>query len=127
MKPAGTPPDKTDKGGKINLWKAEQGPIYDNNRYPADNAFKAGGNEFTHTAKGVGSWWHAQFKGGNSWVWSVRILSRKDCCGARLGGARVLVGATLCGKVESNTKNGQWYEVQCKEPLQGGRVRIEST
>jgi hypothetical protein len=53
-------------------------------------------------------------------------LNRKDCCGARLAGTRVLIGGKLCGKVEEKTANGQWYEVKCKEPIQGKMVRLET-
>lgn len=51
-------------GGKAVLVNASQGKPYSNNAYPASNAFVAGGGKFTHTTKGVGSFWKASFKGG---------------------------------------------------------------
>jgi hypothetical protein len=68
-----------------------QGKPYSNNAYPASNAFVAGGGKFTHTAKGVGMWWRANF-GQNETIAKVRILNRRDCCGERLGGTIVRIG-----------------------------------
>jgi hypothetical protein len=37
-------------------------------------------------------------------VGKVRILNRKDCCGARLAGTIVTVDGKECGRVQDGTK-----------------------
>jgi len=44
-----------------------------------------------------------------------------------LGGTRILIGTQLCGTIENNTGNGQWYEVICSKPLRGNLIRLETT
>jgi hypothetical protein len=97
----GVPPNT-----KIQLTKCTQGPgSYGNNSYPCTNAFVTNGSKFTHTIKGAGKWWRAEF-GQDYWVDRVRIKNRRDCCGDRLSGTEVRIGNELCGKVEAGTKNG---------------------
>jgi hypothetical protein len=103
------------------LTGASQSSPYGNNGYPATNAFK---NKFTHTNKGKGMWWKANIRGGDAWIWKVKILNRRDCCGQRLSGTKVLVDGQLCGQVPNKTKNGKWYEVKCSEPLEGKEIKL---
>jgi hypothetical protein len=49
-------------------------------------------NSFTHTKNTVGAFWKASFKGGEQWVWKVRIQNRIDCCGGRLKGVKISIG-----------------------------------
>lgn len=106
----------TDKGVEVNtkiqLTKCSQASPYGNNSYPCTNAFNTSGTKFTHTNRGVGMWWKAQF-GQAYWIDRVRIRNRKDCCGSRLAGTEVFIGDEKCGKVEAGTKNGGWYTVKC--------------
>jgi len=99
---------------RATLTGASQASPYGNNGYPADNAFK---NKFTHTNKGKNMWWKANIQGGDAWVWRVRVLNRRDCCGNRLSGVRVLVDNQLCGQIPNGARNGRWYTVKCSEPL----------
>jgi integrin beta 3 len=110
---------------KLQLSKCQQASPYGNNSYPCTNAF-SGGSKFTHTNKGVGMWWRAQF-GQEYWIDRVRILNRKDCCGGRLAGTEVFVGGEKCGKVESGTRNGQWYTVKCQNDLKGSQITLKTT
>jgi len=75
----------------MNQGSASQASPYGNNGYPAKNAF-SNGSKFTHTNNGVGMWWKCSFNGGDQWVWKVRVLNRKDCCGGRLKGTKVTIG-----------------------------------
>jgi hypothetical protein len=83
------------------------------------------GSKFTHTTNKKGQWWKASFQGGDQWVWKVRVLNRRDCCGQRLKGVKISVGGTECGTINQNTKNGQWYEVKCARPIRGDKIVIE--
>jgi hypothetical protein len=87
--------------------KASQGPkSYGNNGYPATNAF-SGGSKFTHTESGAGMFWKCPFSGNqNAWVWKVRVLNRRDCCGDRLSGTKISIGGQECGTITGTTKNG---------------------
>jgi hypothetical protein len=115
----------TDKGVEVNtkiqLTKCSQSSPYGNNSYPCTNAFNTSGNKFTHTNRGVGMWWRAQF-GQAYWVDRVRIRNRKDCCGNRLAGTDVFIGTKKCGRVEAGTKNGQWYTVKCQRDIKGDYI-----
>jgi len=86
------------------------------NTYPASNAFSMG-PKFTHTQKGVGKWWEVRFRQGY-WVDRVRVLNRKDCCGARLDRTKVFIDNQYCGAI-SGKANGTWYTVKCNKPLFG--------
>jgi len=101
---------------------AKQSTNYSNSNYLPDYAFK-GPNKFTHTKKGVGQWWEVGF-GQDYWVDRVRVLNRKNCCGGRLAKTEVFIGDQKCGQVEPGTKNGQWYTVECQEPVFGNKVRL---
>jgi hypothetical protein len=78
-------------GQKATLIKPEQGDKYHPTSYGAENALK-NDNSFTHTKKKVGQFWKASFKGGEKWVWKVRVQNRVDCCGARLRGVKISIG-----------------------------------
>jgi len=91
--------------------------------YSADKVLTGG---LSITGRGVGQWWNADFGGAFS-VGKVRIQNRKDCCGARLGGTRVLIGDKECGRVPNGPKNGQWITVQCAQPITGTSVRLITT
>jgi hypothetical protein len=108
---------------------ADQGKPYGNGKgYPATNAFVSGGGKFTHTASGAGMFWKCGFQGKqNAWVWKVRVLNRKDCCGDRLSGTKVSIGGQECGTISGTTKNGQWYEVKCSKPIRGNQIILETT
>ena len=76
----------------VKLTGSTQASPYGKNSFPASNAFNnKGGKKFTHTNKGVGMFWKANF-GENEIIDRVRILNRKDCCGGRLSGTIVLIG-----------------------------------
>jgi hypothetical protein len=83
-------------GTKATLINADQGEKYHPSAYGASNALK-NDNSFTHTKNKVGSYWKASFKGGEQWVWKVRVQNRVDCCGARLKGVKISIGGQLCG------------------------------
>ena len=51
-------------------------------------------------------YWRASFNGGDQFVWKVRILNRRDCCGDRLKGVQVFIGNQMCGQITENTRNG---------------------
>jgi len=120
---AGSVPPNT----KITVGKCSQGPSsYGNNSYPCTNAFVKNGSKFTHTNRGVGMFWKAQFI-HEFWVDRVRIRNRRDCCGARLAGTEVFIGNESCGKVEAGTRNGQWYTVKCQTDLKGSSVTLKTT
>jgi hypothetical protein len=95
----------------LKLGGCKQSSPYANNRFPCTNAF-SNGRTFTHTNAGVGQWWKAKFD-RKYWVSTVKILNRRDCCGARLAGTKVFIGDNECGQVESGTSNGKWYTVTC--------------
>jgi hypothetical protein len=61
------------------------------------------------------------------WIDRVRILNRRDCCGGRLAGTKVMVDNQLCGQVPGGTRNGQWYTVKCSKPMYGGKIRLVTT
>lgn len=113
-------------GAKATLHSASQSTNYSSSNYLAGNALK-NDNSFTHTKAGAGQWWKASFKGGEQWVWKVRLQNRVDCCGDRLKGAKISIGGTLCGQINQPTQNGQWYEVQCQQPIRGDKVIVETT
>jgi len=92
--------------------------------YAADKVLSGG---LSISGRGVGQWWESVFNGGSYSVSFVRIRNRIDCCGARLGGTRVMIGDQECGRVPNGPKNGQWYAVQCKEPIRGNRIRLITT
>jgi hypothetical protein len=50
-------------GQKATLVNADQGEKYHPTSFPAVNALKDD-NSFTHTKNKKGSWWKAEFKGG---------------------------------------------------------------
>jgi len=104
---------------------AKQSTNYGNNSYPASNAW-SNGPKFTHTNAGVGQWWEVGFD-NEYYIGKVRILNRRDCCGGRLAGTKVMVGNQLCGTVQGGTKNGQWYDVTCSRPMKGRAVRLVTT
>jgi hypothetical protein len=104
---------------------AKQSTNYGNNSYPASNAW-SNGPKFTHTNSGVGQWWEVGFD-NEYYIGKVRILNRRDCCGERLAGTKVMVGDQLCGTVQGGTKNGQWYDVTCSKPMKGRSVRLVTT
>jgi hypothetical protein len=83
---------------KITLQNASQGDNYHPTLYQAVNALQ-NNNKFTHTKNKVGQWWKAEFKGGEQYVWKVRIENRYDCCGARLQGVKVSIGGQVCGQI----------------------------
>jgi hypothetical protein len=58
------------------------------------------------------------------WIGKVRVLNRRDCCGNRLARTIVTVDGKECGRVQTGTKNGQWYDVTCKSPLFGKTIRL---
>jgi hypothetical protein len=105
----------------VGLKGASQSSPYGNNAYPATNAFDRSGRKFTHTNKGVGMWWKADF-GGDYQISLVKIRNRKDCCGNRLAGSKIFIGNTQCGTIENGTKKNQWYQVKCN--ARGGFVKI---
>jgi hypothetical protein len=94
------------------------------NSYPCSNAFVAGGGKFTHTVSGVGQWWEVGFNRAYA-VDRVRVLNRRDCCGARLDRTKVFIGNQYCGAI-SGKGNGQWYTVKCAKPVIGRKVRLVS-
>ena len=96
----GVPPNT-----RIQLTRCSQASPYANNAYPCTNAFDRSGSKFTHTNRGVGMWWRAEF-GQMYWVDRVRIRNRRDCCGNRLAGTDVFIGGQKCGQVEPGTSNG---------------------
>jgi hypothetical protein len=71
-------------------------------------------------------WWSAEFQ-NPEWIWQVRIMNRRDCCGDRLGGVSVMIDNDECGRVPMGTKNGKWYTVKCSRPLQGKNLRLITT
>jgi hypothetical protein len=103
-----------------------QASPYARNKYPSTYAFDKSGNKFTHTNKGVGMWWRANF-GENEIVAYVRILNRKSCCGNRLSGTIVSIGGQECGKVQNGAKNGKWYTVTCQKPIVGKNIELKTT
>jgi hypothetical protein len=66
------PPVFKMSNSKATLINADQGPKYSPTSYGANNAL-VNNNSFTHTTNKAGAWWKAQFKGGEQWVWKVRI------------------------------------------------------
>jgi len=104
----------------LNQGTASQGDVYSNS-FPATNAF-SNGSKFTHTQNKVGQWWKCSFNGGQQWVWQVRILNRRNCCGHRLKGVKVTIGGKECGTITENTKQGQWYTVKCAKPVRGDKI-----
>jgi hypothetical protein len=38
-----------------------------------------------------------------------------------------MIDDKFCGSVPEDTKMGQWYNVKCKEPVYGKKVRLVST
>jgi hypothetical protein len=81
----------------LNRGTASQGDVYSKS-FPATNAF-SNGSKFTHTKNKIGQWWKCAFNGGAQWVWKVRVLNRRDCCGARLAGVQISIGGQECGKI----------------------------
>jgi hypothetical protein len=65
--------------------------------------------------------------GGPVWIWKVRVLNRRDCCGGRLSGTKVMIDNQECGQIQNGTKNGQWYEVKCSKPLRGTTLKLITT
>lgn len=57
--------------------------------YPASNGL-SGGSKFSHTKRGVGQWWEAEFD-QQYYIDRVRIRNRVGCCGGRLGRTKVTV------------------------------------
>jgi len=112
------------KGG-LNEASAKQSTNYSNTNYLPNWAFK-GPSKFSHTKNGVGQWWEVAFNQGYL-VDRVKVLNRRDCCGGRLNGTKVMIDDQECGKIPNGCRNGQWYTVKCKEPLFGGKVRLVTT
>jgi len=82
------------KGG-FNMSSARQSTNYSNTNYLANWAFQ-GPSKFSHTKNGVGQWWEVGFSQGY-WVDRVRVLNRRDCCGGRLNGTKVMIDNQVCG------------------------------
>jgi hypothetical protein len=110
---------------KLKLTGVSQASPYGNNKYPASNAF-TNGAKFTHTNKGVGMWWRANF-GQDETIFKVRIRNRVNCCGGRLAKTDVFIGNTKCGQVQSGTSNGKWYTVTCSSPVTGDKIELKTT
>jgi hypothetical protein len=108
---------------RVSFSGATQSSPYANNRFPASNAINGSG-KFTHTNKGVGMWWSVRFRGTYN-INRIRIRNRRDCCGGRLAGTRVLVDGKECGRMPGRTQNGRWYEVSCS--LRGSSVKLVTT
>jgi len=104
---------------------ARQSTNYSNTNYLANWAFQ-GPNKFSHTKNGVGQWWEVAFN-QQYWVDRVRVLNRRDCCGGRLNGTKVMIDNQVCGQIPNGCRNGQWYTVKCSKPLFGGKVRLVTT
>jgi hypothetical protein len=111
---------------RVSFQGARQSSPYAGNRFPPNNAF-SNGSKFTHTNRGVGMWWSARFRGGAKWIWQVRVLNRRDCCGNRLSGTKVMIDNQVCGQVENGTRNGQWYTVKCSKPMRGSTLKLVTT
>jgi hypothetical protein len=68
-----------------------------NQRYPS--------NSCTHTHRAGRPWWKLDF-GSSKMVSKVQVWNRADCCNARLAGALVKVGTSVCGTL-GNSKSMQ--------------------
>jgi len=123
--PAPNKDTKAPSKGAINVSSAKQSSNYSGRAYLANWAFM-GPNKFTHTKKGRGQWWEVSFN-QKYLVSLVKILNRKDCCGSRLNGTKVMIDNQVCGHLPNNCKNGQWYTVTCAKPIMGGKVRLVTT
>lgn len=82
-----------------------------------------------HTARGVGEFWKGLFAGGAHTITQVRIKNRADCCGERLSKTNIYIGGQLCGRIPTIPagRNGKWYTLECKHPIIGGSVKLETT
>merc|ERR1711957_1015435 len=107
---------------KFNQKLVSQASPYGNNAFPATNAVN-GSNKFTHTNRGKGMWWKAQF--GEQYNFTkIRIRNRINCCGQRLAKTQVFISGKLCGSLPTSTQNGKWYEVTCN--LKGNEIKLVS-
>jgi hypothetical protein len=59
-------------------------------------------------------------------VKEVKLMNRPDGWGDRLGDSEIEVDGKLCGKVQSATKQGAWYTVECEKPVIGKSVKVIS-
>lgn len=101
---------------------------YDNNRFPPRNALSED-NTFMHTDRGVGQFWKGLFSGGVHTIFQVRVKNRNDCCGERLSKTNIFIGDQLCGRIPNipRGRNGKWYTLECKHPIMGSSVKLETT
>jgi hypothetical protein len=83
---------------KATLVNAEQNPKYHPTAYSAAEGLK-NTNSFTHTKNVKGATWKASFKGGEQYVWKVRVRNRVNCCGDRLRGTKISIGGEVCGQI----------------------------
>jgi hypothetical protein len=96
---------------------------YSRGNYHADFAIKYGGSRTAITAKGVGNWWKASFKGGDQLIERVRVKNRHDCCADRLAFTKITIDGEVCGTIPNKgLSNGAWVEVKCAKPLVGGEI-----
>jgi hypothetical protein len=91
------------KGG-FNMSSCRQSTNYSNTNYLANWAFQ-GPSKFSHTKNGVGQWWEVAFN-QQYWVERVRVLNRRDCCGGRLNGTKVMIDNQVCGQIPNGCRNG---------------------
>jgi len=107
---------------KFNPKRVSESSPYENNKYPATNAL-GNNKKFSHTNKGKGMWWKAQF--GKQYNFRrIRIRNRIDCrvCGQRLARTKVFISGKLCGSLPNKTVQGKWYEVRCN--LKGNEIKL---
>jgi hypothetical protein len=99
---------------------------YSSSSFKAGFALEKGAKRTAITAKGVGNWWKASFKGGYAMIESVRIRNRHDCCGDRLTGTKITIDGQFCGTIPS-TGTGAWADVKCAKPLRGKEIQLTTT
>lgn len=58
---------------------ASQSSRHSSTKWPAHNAVDGNQNTFNHTKKGVGEWWQVKLA-KRSFIDSIKIYNRKDCC-----------------------------------------------
>jgi hypothetical protein len=121
------PPVRPPGGGYwiIKLRNCSQSSPYANNRFPCQNAYNGSGR-FTHTNRGVGMWWRASF-GRTFTVHRCWIRNRRDCCGQRLAGTRVMIGNQECARLPGRTPNGKSWTLNCRRPIRGSFVKLITT
>lgn len=57
----------------------------------------------------------------------VRIKSRDDGNGERLGLVQVYIGDVLCGTLPKVTKVKMWYDIKCSKKITGSFVLLKAT